>query len=200
MTTFEVGEAYPSGRVKNDPGRMFVMNTMFNLPEMSLVSQLIEWLQGHEDAVSTETGFILQGRSYTFDGMFQDLRDAIDDMHVTSLDMKTTVLKNPDQYIKKDPRLSMFLDSLKSNEKKVFLLTNSDWWYTDNVMTFILGPSWTTFFDFVFVDACKPKFFSTTRQMQRLESGATPVGRSVETGNRARKRSARVPQCGHTTT
>ena len=168
---------YPSGRVRNDPKRMFVMNTMFNLPEMCLISQMIQWFQSQPGVQKNESGVIFNERSFTFGGMFQDLRDAIDDMHVTSLDMKTTILKDPAQYIKRDPRLAMLLERLRSNERKIFLLTNSDWWYTNNVMTFILGKEWTSFFDLVVVDASKPRFFSTTREMQRLEAatGQTPV-------------------------
>ena len=42
-------------------------------------------------------------------------------------------------------------------------LTNSEWWYTDKVMQYIMqnkeGEPWERFFDFVIVDARKPAFF-----------------------------------------
>ena len=55
----------------------------------------------------------------------QDIRAAIDDMHVTSLKLKTTILANPAQYIRSDPRLECLLRRLGSDgQTKVFLLTN----------------------------------------------------------------------------
>ena len=52
-------------------------------------------------------------------------------------------------------------------KQKVYLpttqLTNSEWWYTDKVMQYIMqnkeGEPWERFFDFVIVDARKPAFF-----------------------------------------
>ena len=163
MSSSEIRDQYPSGRVKNDSKRMFVMNTMFNMAEISLVSQIIQRL---EDQGKTQVNY---------DGVFSDIRDAIDDMHVESLDMKTTILKHPEQFIKRDPRLGLLLEKMRSDDKKVFLLTNSDWWYTSRVMTFILGSDWSSMFDAVFVDACKPRFFRDSREMIALEScGGTP--------------------------
>ena len=90
-------------------------------------------------------------------------------MHVTSLDLKTAILSNPCKYIRKDERLDLALNRLKSSEKKVFLVTNSDWWYTNNIMQFLLGHSWTSFFNLVIVDAWKPKFFSAERDLVKLD-------------------------------
>ena len=103
----------------------------------------------------------------------KDIRAAIDDIHVTSLKLKTTCLASPEQYIKRDDRLAGLLERLRTSEKKTFLLTNSDWWYSNQVMTFLLGPGWVSHFSVVVVDACKPSFFSSSREMRRLEAGDT---------------------------
>lgn len=46
---------------------------------------------------------------------------------------------------------------------KTFLLTNSEWWYTNELMTYLFdvpnaGP-WKSYFHYVVVDARKPLFF-----------------------------------------
>ena len=108
----------------------------------------------------------------------QDIRAAIDDIHVTSLKLKTTVLADPSKYIKVDPRMKAMLTKLRSADKKTFLLTNSDWWYTNAVMTFLLGESWTLYFNLVVVDACKPRFFSMENKMTEMQlnvDSKTPV-------------------------
>ena len=87
--------------------------------------------------------------------LFQDLRAAIDDIHLTSLLLKRAVIAEPGRYIRRDPRLPELLARIRRAGKQAFLLTNSDWWYTNHVMTFLLGPDWTAAFDVVGVDANK---------------------------------------------
>ena len=80
--------------MRKDDKRIFVMNTMFNLAETYLVAALIDYFENKEDTESTATGWIRNGKEVTFAKVFQDLRAAIDDMHVTSLLLKTTCLAN----------------------------------------------------------------------------------------------------------
>lgn len=40
-------------------------------------------------------------------------------------------MKNPDVYVHKDERAPIFLKQLKESGKRTFLLTNSDWPYTN---------------------------------------------------------------------
>ena len=108
----------------------------------------------------------------------KDIRAAIDDIHVTSLKLKTTCLADPEKYVKKDSRLATLLEKLGREEKKTFLLTNSDWWFTSQIMAHLLGPAWLSYFSLVVVDACKPSFFSGQAQMRPLtteQGGGTPV-------------------------
>ena len=45
--------------------------------------------------------------------------------------MKDEIMKNPDVYVHKDERAPIFLKQLKESGKRTFLLTNSDWPYTN---------------------------------------------------------------------
>lgn len=50
-------------------------------------------------------------------------------------DLKSRTIKNLDEYVKKDERLPMFLTRIRDSGAKVFLLTNSDYCFTDKIMT-----------------------------------------------------------------
>jgi len=178
LTSEKIRELYPNGRVKEDSKRIFVMNTMFNLAETCLLSQTLDLYENYPGAEVTRTGVTVSGKMMTFENIFKDIRAAIDDIHVTSLKLKTTVLADPAKYIKSDSRMRAMLQKLRSADKKTFLLTNSDWWYTNAVMTFLLGDCWTSYFNLVVVDGCKPRFFSMDHemtQMKPVQETKTPV-------------------------
>src|SRR5262249_30584049 len=77
--------------------------------------------------------------------------------------IKSEIASDPGRFVAPDLRLGRFLETLRENGKKVFLLTNSEHTYTNLLMTHLLetngGPSWRSFFDMVVVDAGKPRFF-----------------------------------------
>ena len=74
---------------------------------------------------------------------------------------------------------SSFNFFVRSSGKQTFILTNSDWWYTDSIMTHLLGQSWCSMFDLVIVDASKPKFFSGNQEPRLLDKkisgNSTPI-------------------------
>merc|ERR1712073_201385 len=68
--------------------------------------------------------------------------------------------------------MPILLQTLKENGKKVFLITNSDWGYTNDIMTYLfedptvcderyVGSKWYNVFDLVVTDSRKPTFFTT---------------------------------------
>lgn len=52
-------------------------------------------------------------------------------------DLKSETIKNLDEYVKKDERLPMILTRIRESGAKVFLLTNSDYNFTDKIMTYL---------------------------------------------------------------
>ena len=93
----------------------------------------------------------------SFTEVYADLREFIDLSHRDG-SIKKEVLANIESYIIKDPHLSDTLVKLIEGGKSLFLLTNSDWTYTNEVMNFLLGqgsddfPKWEDYFDFIFVN------------------------------------------------
>ena len=66
----------------------------------------------------------------------------------------------------KDINLPILFQRMKDHGKKIFLLTNSDYKYTNGIMTYLFdfpdldNTEWKSYFDLIVVDAQKPKFFA----------------------------------------
>uniref|UniRef100_A0A1A9VD57 5'-nucleotidase n=1 Tax=Glossina austeni TaxID=7395 RepID=A0A1A9VD57_GLOAU len=124
----------------------------------------------------------------SFNSIFQDVRRAVDWVHIQG-DLKQKTVENLDHYVKKDERLPMVLARIRESGAKVFLLTNSDYNFTNNIMTFLFDfphgakpeephRDWKTYFDVIVVDARKPLFFAegTILRQVNTETGALKIG------------------------
>ena len=80
-----------------------------------------------------------------FGKLWQDIRECIDEAHRDE-SMKRIIKANLGDYIVKDPELAPTLHKFRSAGRKLFLLTNSRWPYTDRMMTYLLGGSTPAFF------------------------------------------------------
>lgn len=72
----------------------------------------------------------------TFSFFLQDVRNAVDWVHLQG-DLKKRTVENLEKYVKKDERLPTFLARLKESGAKTFLLTNSDYNFTNQIMTYL---------------------------------------------------------------
>jgi len=141
------------------------LDTLFSLPEAYLYSQMV--------TIKDEGGF-LQDKSY-FE-IWKDVRQSVDASHWSHENLKRQVAKDPAQYIVRDPHLFESLRHLKRCGRKVFLLTNSMWEYTNVVMNFLWGNApgtltdeWQSVFDVIIAGSCKPGFFVNNRlQLYRV--------------------------------
>lgn len=91
------------------------------------------------------------------------------------------------RYVHKEPRLPILLDRMKRSGAGVFLVTNSDYTYTNVLMTFLFDvplpknmpfKEWNTYFDLIVVSACKPLFFeegSILREVD-MQTGRLKIG------------------------
>jgi pimeloyl-ACP methyl ester carboxylesterase len=116
--------------------------------------------------------------------LFDDIRSSIDTVHRDG-SLKAEVKKDLGHYVVKDPELGPALHKLRSGGKKLFLLTNSLWDYTDAVMRFVLDgvlpeyPSWRNYFDVVVTGAAKPTFFTERRPLWVLGPDGTRLGEAT---------------------
>ncbi len=126
---------------------------------------------------------------------FTDIRESIDEAHRDGTILEAIASDFP-RFVNSDRELAPTLHKLRSAGKKLFLLTNSRWPYTDKMMTYLLGgamaeyPSWRNYFDVVIVAATKPAFFQERRPLierdgEEVRPAAFPLerGKVYEGGN-----------------
>ncbi|XP_046739242.1 cytosolic purine 5'-nucleotidase isoform X1 [Diprion similis] len=184
----QVYELYPNKFLQLDESRVYVLNTLFNLPETYLLACLIDFFTNSPQYTPEKTGVKAGELTMSFKSVFQDVRNAVDWIHLQG-DLKTRTIQNLDDYVKKDERLPMFLTRIRENGAKVFLLTNSDYVFTDKIMTYLFDfphgarpedphRNWKTYFDIIVVDASKPLFFGEGTILRQVDTktGALKLG------------------------
>src|SRR5262249_10988299 len=125
--------------------------------------------------------FERKGGTVRFGKIWQDIRECIDEAHRDE-SMKRTIKAHLGDYIVRDPELAPTLHKFRSSGKRLFLLTNSAWDYTDAVMTHLLGaalpayPNWRSYFDIVIVAGAKPAFFTDKNPFLEIDTGGNIKG------------------------
>ena len=151
-------------------------DTLFSMPEVALFANLVEFFEKRlergesaapltmpHDAPSDR----LLGRINSWK-LFDDVREAIDAIHRDG-SLKNVIMADLGAYFVVDEGLPLTLHKLRSAGKKLFLLTNSFWAYTDAVMSFLLDgqlkeyATWRQYFDVVITGGKKPAFFTERR-------------------------------------
>ncbi|MBZ0266612.1 HAD-IG family 5'-nucleotidase, partial [bacterium] len=140
---------YKRRRIRTSARSYASVDTYFHLPEVYLYSALI-------------TDAERNGRVLDSNRTYQDVREMIDEAHADG-SIKKEIQASPGRFLDPSPRLAEFLTILRASGKHLFLLTNSEPYYTDVLLSHLLeaggGPSWRTYFDLVVVQARKPAFF-----------------------------------------
>jgi 5'-nucleotidase len=140
------------------------IDTLFSLPEAWAYAAIIELLES-------------RGHKLHYGRLYDDVREAIDSVHRDN-SLKQAVRRDIAHYIYRDPELGPTLHRLRSGGKRLFLLTNSQWDYTQAVMAHLLDglapeyPTWRNYFDVVITGADKPRFFSDANPFLELDSSS----------------------------
>jgi 5'-nucleotidase len=179
----EMKRLYRDEKIHLSLPRFAWIDTLFALPEACLFTEVIERQES-------------RGARVDYVKLFDDIRESIDGVHRDGT-LKAEVKKDLGRYVLRDADLGPALHRLRSGGKKLFLLTNSLWDYTDAVMRHVLDgvlpeyPSWRHYFDVVVTGAAKPAFFSERRPLWVLdphgeragEATAFEKGRAYEGGD-----------------
>src|SRR5690606_3496062 len=156
-------ELYHHKRIKPHTARYHWIDTLFALSEVTSFVAIVEALER-------------RGERVHYGKLFRDVRLAIDEAHADGA-VHRTILSDLPTYIERDERLARTLHKLRSSGKKLFLLTNSPWPYTEAMMTYLLGKamgeyrSWQQYFDVVICAARKPAWFKEGTPMLRHDPG-----------------------------
>ncbi|MFC1743716.1 HAD-IG family 5'-nucleotidase [Candidatus Riflebacteria bacterium] len=156
-------EIYRNVKVDLSDPRFYSIDTLFALPECALWMQIIEFFKGKDKEIN-------------YKKLWEEIRKCIDEGHRDG-SIKSEILANVGKYIIFDSQLPRFLHDLKEHGKILFLLTNSEFYYTVKVMEFILpfeaetGMAWHDYFDWIIVRCGKPEFFYEGKELERIPIG-----------------------------
>ena len=162
------------------------IDTFFALSEVQLFIEIVDYMRLNPGSIKK-----------TFRDVYRDLREFIDLSHRDG-SIKDEVMTNMENYIVKDKQLEPMLKKFIEGGKKLFLLTNSDWTYTDKVMSYLLPKAsedfqrWQDYFEYTIVGAGKPNFFTGSNPFYEVmedsgllkqHSGSLKLGGSYHGGN-----------------
>jgi HAD superfamily 5'-nucleotidase-like hydrolase len=164
------------------------VDTTFSYSFAMAFSQMVEFKDSN-----------LQLKFPEYSQIADDVLNALDEAHRDG-SLKNAVKENLNDYIIKDEKVVNALEKFKKHGKKIFILTNSEFYYTKLLLDFAINPflkdhkSWVDLFEIVVTFAQKPKFFyddlrflkvdPSTGTMSNMEEKLKP---GVYQGGNARK-------------
>ncbi len=155
----EQREVYSRVLVDLAEPRWVFMNTLFGLSEGCMYAQVVDLL---------DAGMMPKAIGYP--ELYKAVRSSIDETHMEGT-LKAEIIGDPERYLLPDPELPLALLDLKHAGKKLIVITNSEWSYTKEMMSFAFDPhlpdgmTWRDVFDVVVVSAGKPGFFNQRRSL-----------------------------------
>jgi HAD superfamily 5'-nucleotidase-like hydrolase len=158
--------SYPRGRTRIGTPRYRVFDTLFDLPEGSLYTTLVDQVARGELTLHV-----------SFRRLYDDIRDTVDTLHADGT-LKARITADLGSYFIHDPDLVPTLERFRAAGKRLFLLTNSEVEYTGAVMQHLVGGApgaWEGLFDLIVCAAGKPAFFLERGPGRAVEPGQYPL-------------------------
>ncbi len=149
--------------------RYYFADTLFELPEVNIFAELVEMTRQKTLALDS------------YAELFRHTRASIDSVHADS-SLKLLILADIDRYLPRDQQLALALKRVTLGDRRLLLITNSEWYYTDALCSHLLNgalpglESWRQLFDLVVVDAGKPGFFRKGRPFVELDEEGNETG------------------------
>lgn len=161
LTREEIRALYQQKKIRPTTARYHWIDTLYALSEATIYTGVV-------------AAFEQRGLELDFARLFTDIRECIDEAHRDGTILDEVNADLP-RFVERDPLLAQTLHKLRSAGKKLFLLTNSRWAYTERMMSYLLGgampeyPSFRHFFDVIICSSAKPAFFQEQRPLMRRD-------------------------------
>ncbi|XP_062108899.1 uncharacterized protein LOC133819623 [Humulus lupulus] len=169
LSTRAVSEIY--GRELVDlrkESRWEFLNTLFSVSEAVAYMQMVDRLD--DGTITAELGPL------DYKGLYKAVGRALFRAHVEG-QLKSEIMSKPELFVEPDPELPLALLDQKEAGKKLLLITNSDYHYTNKMMQHSFdrylpnNMGWRDLFDIVIVSARKPEFFQMAQPMYEVVTG-----------------------------
>lgn len=137
----------------SDDDRWIFLNTFFSISAAVMYAQLVDLL---DDGVLPEV--------MGYGDLYWRVQDVLDAAHIEG-ELKAEIMAMPEKYVELDPQMPLTLRDQKQAGKKIILITNSEFEYTNFMLTYTVDPflpegeTWRDLFDISIVSARKPSFF-----------------------------------------
>ncbi|KAE9602530.1 hypothetical protein Lal_00049980 [Lupinus albus] len=169
LSTRAVSEMYGRELVDlRNESRWEFLNTLFSVSEAVAYMQMVDKLD--DGAILPDLGPL------DYKGLYKAVGKALFWAHVEGR-LKSEIMSKPEQFVEPDPQLPLALLDQKEAGKKLLLITNSDYHYTNKMMHHSFNRflpndmDWRDLFDIVIVSARKPEFFQTSHPMYEVVTG-----------------------------
>ncbi|CAK7327470.1 unnamed protein product [Dovyalis caffra] len=169
LSTKDVSDMY--GRELVDlrkENRWEFLNTLFSVSEAVAYMQMVDRYDG--GAISADIC------PPDYRGLYKAVGKALFRAHVEG-QLKSEIMSKPELFVEPDPELPLALLDQKEAGKKLLLITNSDYHYTDKMMTHSFNRflpndmGWRDLFDMVIISARKPEFFQMSHPLYEVVTG-----------------------------
>jgi hypothetical protein len=126
-------------------------------------------------------------------GLYHTVRTTLDETHMEGR-LKEEILADPGRFVVPDPDVVLTLLDQRFAGKRLVLITNSEWAYTNQMMSYAFDPHlpgdrrWRGLFDAVVVSAAKPAFHHhvpSTGWSTRHEGSCNPTSATWSQGRRS---------------
>ncbi|KAH7294525.1 hypothetical protein KP509_27G004500 [Ceratopteris richardii] len=141
------------------------LNTLFSVSEAVMYMQMVERLD--EGVLPSEIA------PMDYKGLFKVVAKALFKAHVEG-QLKNEIMNDPERFVELDPDLPSALLDQKEAGKRLLLITNSDYQYTNKMMQHAFNRflpdnmDWRALFDMVIVSARKPEFFQMSHPLYEV--------------------------------
>uniref|UniRef100_A0A0D9XDW6 5'-nucleotidase n=1 Tax=Leersia perrieri TaxID=77586 RepID=A0A0D9XDW6_9ORYZ len=154
LSLSEIKELYGTRHIGRDQARQLVgLMDVFCFSEACLIADTVQH-------------FVDAKLEFDASYVYEDVNQSIQHVHRSGL-IHRKILSEPQKYLIKNSQVFRFLKMLREKGKKLFLLTNSPFYFVNGGMSYLLedehfdGNSWRELFDVVIAQANKPTFYNS---------------------------------------